>query len=56
MNYDECDNLLDDLRNSVHDEMMVQLDQQSYYHWSPSQMYLRTFDDVAQNPTPYEEE
>ena len=26
--------------------MMVQLDQQSYYHWSP-QMYLRIFDDVA---------
>ena len=47
VNYDECDNLLDDLRNSVHDEMMVQLDQQSYYHWSSSQMYLRTFDDVA---------
>ena len=47
VNYDECDNLLDDLRNSVHDEMMVQLDQQSYYHWSSSQMYLRMFDDVA---------
>ena len=47
VNYDECDNLLDDLRNSVHDEMMVQLDQQSYYHWSSSNMYLRTFDAVA---------
>ena len=28
VNYDECDNLLDDLKKSVHDEMMVQLDQQ----------------------------
>ena len=45
VNYDECDNLLVDLRKSVHDEMMVQLDQQSYYHWSPSPRGL-WFDDV----------
>ncbi len=45
VNYDECDNLLTDLRKSVYDEMMVQLDQQSYYHWSPSPRGL-WFDDV----------
>ena len=45
VNYDECDNLLADLRKSVHDEMMVQLDQQSYYYWSPSPGGL-WFDDV----------
>ena len=31
--YDECDALLLDLRNSLFDEMLVRLDQESYYHW-----------------------
>ena len=47
VNYDQCDDLLEDMRGSVYDEMIVQLDQQSYYHWSPNPwMYLGT-DDVA---------
>ena len=47
VNYDECSILLDDLKKSVNDEMMVQLDQQSYYHWSPNPRGLWMFDDVA---------
>ena len=31
--YDECDALLLDLKNSLFDEMLVRLDQESYYHW-----------------------
>ena len=47
VNYDQCDDLLEDMRGSVYDEMIVQLDQQSYYHWSPNPwMELRT-DDFA---------
>ena len=47
VNYDECSILLGDLKKSVNDEMMVQLDQQSYYHWSPNPRGLWMFDDVA---------
>ena len=31
--YDECDTLLLDLKGSLFDEMLVRLDQESYYHW-----------------------
>ena len=31
--YDECDALLLDLKNALFDEMLVRLDQESYYHW-----------------------
>ena len=47
INYDECSILLDDLKKSVNDEMMVQLDQQSYYHWSPNPRGLWMFDDAV---------
>ena len=47
VNYDECSILLDDLKKSVNDEMMVQLDQQSYYHWSPNPRGLWMFDDAV---------
>tara|TARA_B100001142_G_scaffold66286_1_gene65989 strand:- start:956 stop:3334 length:2379 start_codon:yes stop_codon:yes gene_type:complete len=47
VNYNECSILLDDLKKSVNDEMMVQLDQQSYYHWSPNPRGLWMFDDVG---------
>jgi len=36
VSYQQCSDLLDDLKQSVHEEMLVQLDQQSYYHWSPN--------------------
>ena len=32
--YDQCDLLLDDLKQSIYNEMLVSLDQQSYWHWS----------------------
>ena len=31
--YDDCDSLLDDLKDSLQNEMLVRLDQESYYHW-----------------------
>ena len=31
--YDNCDNLLLELREAVRNEMLVSLDQQSYWHW-----------------------
>ena len=31
--YDNCENLLDELREAVRNEMLVTLDQQSYWHW-----------------------
>ena len=44
VSYQQCSDLLDDLKQSVHEEMLVQLDQQSYYHWSPNiMMSLRTW-------------
>ncbi|HJM18303.1 MAG TPA: beta-propeller domain-containing protein [Candidatus Thalassarchaeaceae archaeon] len=33
--YDACESLLDDLKQSVFDEMVVSLDQESYWHWAP---------------------
>ena len=45
VSYQQCSDLLDDLKQSVHEEMLVQLDQQSYYHWSPNVMSLRTWDE-----------
>ena len=32
--YDQCDLLLDDLQESIYNEMLVSLDQQSYWHWA----------------------
>ena len=32
-NYGQCSELLEDLQQSVYDEMLVSLDQQSYWHW-----------------------
>lgn len=31
--YDACETLLEDLKQAVYDEMIVNLDQQSYWHW-----------------------
>ena len=36
VSYQQCSDLLSDLKQSVYDEMLVQLDQQSYYHWTPN--------------------
>ncbi|MDC0501736.1 beta-propeller domain-containing protein [Euryarchaeota archaeon] len=50
VSYQQCSDLLSDLKQSVYDEMLVQLDQQSYYHWTPN-MYVddmwRGGDDIA---------
>ena len=32
--YDQCEPLLADLRESIYNEMLVSLDQQSYWHWA----------------------
>ena len=32
--YDQCDLLLGDLQESIYNEMLVSLDQQSYWHWA----------------------
>jgi len=32
--YDQCDLLLSDLQESIYNEMLVSLDQQSYWHWA----------------------
>ncbi|MEC7720361.1 MAG: beta-propeller domain-containing protein [Candidatus Thermoplasmatota archaeon] len=32
--YDQCDLLLTDLQESIYNEMLVSLDQQSYWHWA----------------------
>ena len=32
--YDQCDILLADLQESIYNEMLVSLDQQSYWHWA----------------------
>ena len=32
--YGQCDLLLADLQESIYNEMMVSLDQQSYWHWA----------------------
>ncbi len=46
VSYQQCSDLLDDLKQSVHEEMLVQLDQQSYYHWSSNPWYRMGIDDV----------
>jgi len=40
--YEVCDTLLEDLKRAVYDEMLVNLDQQSYWHWvsEPWIMYI----------------
>ena len=44
--YDDCDTLLDDLKDSLQNEMLVRLDQESYYHWiGGGWMWLE--DDIA---------
>tara|TARA_B110000444_G_scaffold54421_2_gene50549 strand:+ start:73594 stop:75912 length:2319 start_codon:yes stop_codon:yes gene_type:complete len=40
-NYDQCNELLEDLKTAAYDEMIVSLDQESYWHWSTN--ILRTF-------------
>ena len=32
--YEQCEELLEDLRKAAYDEMLVNLDQQAYWHWS----------------------
>jgi len=46
VSYQQCSDLLDDLKQSVHEEMLVQLDQQSYYHWSPNWLRFGGVDDI----------
>ena len=41
-NYDACDTLLEDLKRAVYDEMVVNLDQQSYWHWVSDPWMMRT--------------
>ncbi len=46
--YDACDSLLADLKTALRDEMMVNLDQQSYWHWVTEPVMFRgglAFDD-----------
>ncbi len=46
--YDACDTLLEDLKRAVYDEMVVNLDQQSYWHWvSEPFMFRAGFMDVG---------
>ena len=45
-NYDACDTLLEDLKRAVYDEMVVNLDQQSYWHWV-SDPWMMRMDDIA---------
>jgi uncharacterized secreted protein with C-terminal beta-propeller domain len=40
-NYDQCNELLEDLKTAAYDEMIVSLDQESYWHWSTN--ILRNF-------------
>ena len=37
--YDECTNLLEDLRNAAFEESLVSLDQNAYWHWTDSYFY-----------------
>ena len=39
--YDACETLLEDLKTAVHDEMIVNLDQQSYWHWVTEPIMMR---------------
>ena len=46
--YDACETLLEDLKRAVYDEMVVNLDQQSYWHWvTDPMMYRSGFMDVG---------
>ena len=44
-NYNQCTELLDDLRSSLYEEMLVNLDQESYYHWMGGPFMWAEFDD-----------
>ncbi len=44
-NYNACDTLLNDLQRAVYDEMLVNLDQQSYWHWVTAP-WMMMVDDV----------
>ena len=44
--YEQCEELLDDLRKATYDEMLVNLDQHSYWHWSAGPVWAFT-DDVV---------
>ena len=44
--YEACESLLYDLQRAVYDEMVVNLDQQSYWHWI-SDPWVRMYDDLA---------
>ncbi len=39
--YDACETLLEDLKRAVYDEMIVNLDQQSYWHWVTEPIMMR---------------
>ena len=39
--YDACETLLEDLKTAVYDEMIVNLDQQSYWHWVTEPIMMR---------------
>ena len=45
MQYDECENLLQDLQTAVFEESLVSLDQSAYWHWTDS-YYYRGGDDM----------
>ena len=45
--YDECTDLLDDLRNAVFEESLVSLDQNAYWHWTDSYYRSGSFMDGA---------
>ncbi len=45
MQYDECENLLQDLQSAVFEESLVSLDQSAYWHWTDS-YYYRGGDDM----------
>ena len=44
--YDACDTLLEDLKRALYDEMVVNLDQQSYWHWI-SDPWMFMAEDIA---------
>ena len=39
MQYDTCDTLLNDLRSSIFEETLVNLDQNAYWHWTDSYLF-----------------
>ena len=44
--YEQCEELLEDLRKAAYDEMLVNLDQQAYWHWSAGPVGAFTDDAV----------